>query len=112
LTDIFRAKIPLNIIFDIHCGKQIKYITGTVDHNSPDFVPVVMGKDQLIQKRDLINIQNDVKNRTIWLDKIDAISVQKWMKLHLERMLLYREHKIGPPAQDFIMVLQSPWQLA
>jgi hypothetical protein len=34
------------------------------------------------------------------------------VKLHLERVLLYNEHKIGPPAQDFIMVLQSPWQLA
>jgi hypothetical protein len=61
---MFRAKIPLNIIFHIHCGKKIKYITGTEDHNSPDFVPVVMGEDQLIQKRDLVNIHNKLKKNS------------------------------------------------
>jgi hypothetical protein len=66
----------------------------------------------LIQKRDIVNIQNDIRKETIQLDKVDAISVHKWMKLYIERVLLYNKHKIGPLAQDFIMVLQSPWQLA
>ena len=112
LADMFRANVPLNIIFDIHCDKQQQYIVGSIDHKSSDFVPVIMGRDQLITKRDLVNIMNEVKKETMKLDNDDAISVHKWIKLHIERVLLYNEHKVGPPAQDFILVLQSPWQLA
>jgi hypothetical protein len=112
LANIFTANVPLNIIFDIHYDKQQKYIVGSIDHKSSDFMLVIMGRDQLITKRDLVNMMNEVKKETMKLDKVDAILVHKWIKLHIERVLLYNEHKVGPPAQDFILVLQSTWQLA
>ena len=114
LTDMMRAKIPLQIIYDIHCERQIDNLGRLIDQKHPTFVSltVIGGKDERLTKHVLYNLSAKVKREKVRLHKNDAISIHMWIKLNLERVLLYREHQVGPPSQDFILALQSPWQLA
>ena len=111
---MLRAKIPLQVIFDIHCERQIDKIGELVDQKCPTFVSltVVGGKDERLTKEVIYNLATKVKMEKVRLHKNDSISTHMWVQLNLERVLLYREHQVGPPGQDFMLALQSPWQLA
>lgn len=47
----------------------------------------------------------------IALDENDKVSVQMWMDKNQKRVVLHRQHQIGPSAVQVILALQSPWQL-
>jgi hypothetical protein len=100
----------LQVIYDIHCERQINRIGQLIDQKSPIFASlIIIGRQgERLTKQILFNLSTTVKMEKVCLHRNDAICVHMWIQLNQERVLLYREHQVGPPNQDFILALQSP----
>jgi hypothetical protein len=72
---------------------------------------LVGGRDDYLSERDLHNLKVKVLRENITLHKDDATSLHMWITRNTERLLIYQEHKLLPLEQDFLLALQSPWQL-
>ena len=112
LMDLLRAKLSVPTIYDLHCIAQCN--RASPDRDCLALVPLstLDGRDDLVEKRDLYNLLTKVLKEKVRLNENDQISVQMWMDKNRERVVFHRQHQIGPPAIDFILALQSPWQLA
>jgi hypothetical protein len=114
LVDMLRAKVQVNIIYDIHCHTQMRRLGDSLDQTCRTFASLTLvgGRDDFLCKRDLHNLKVKVLRENVRLHEDDATSVHMWVTRNTERLLVYREHRQEPVEQDFLLALQSPWQLA
>jgi hypothetical protein len=114
LVDMLRAKVQVNIIYDIHCHTQMQRLGDSLDQTCRTFASLTLvgGRDNFLSKRDLHNLKVRVLRENIRLHKDDVTLVNMWVTRNIERLLVYQERKQEPFKQDFFLPLQSSWQLA
>jgi hypothetical protein len=98
---------------DMHLKQQVK--TGGPDcpFNNPAPLPwsIRGAKDDTFPVKLLHNIRAKVAKETYQFHQNDQQSVQTWINAHQHFVLLHQQYVIGLLAQDFMLVLQSQWQL-
>ena len=114
LLDLLRAGMTVSTIHDLHCTQQMNISGLAPDLNCSILVPLCTldGRDDLLHKRDLHNLNMKRQRETTRRHDNDLISIQKWIDAYPERVVIHRQYCIGPPEVEFILALQSPWQLA
>ena len=65
----------------------------------------------MIRKIFNYNLKVKVLKETTRLHDNDLISISKWIDAYPKRVVIHRQYRIGPPEVEFILALQSPWQL-
>ena len=98
----------------MHCKNQIEREGGDrgIDLDSIQPLTTSDGRDDLVSLKDLYNLRAKVACETVCKDNNDQKSVGMWIENNRDRVVLHHEYKSGPPEEDFLLALQSPWQLA
>ena len=114
LVDLLRAGWKVLDIYDLHCKNQFDREGGDRGIHLDSIQPLstLDGRDDLVSLKDLYNLRAKVASETVCKDQNDQKSVGIWIDNNRERVLLHHEYKKGPPEQDFLLAVQSPWQLA
>jgi hypothetical protein len=101
LTDMLRAEIPLQVIYDIHSERQIDIIGKLIDQKSATFasLTIIGGKDERLTKQVIFHLSTKVKMEKDCLHRNDAVSVHMWIQLNQERVLYIGSTKLGLPVK-------------
>jgi hypothetical protein len=91
LVDMLRAKVQVNIIYDIHCDTQMQCLGDSLDQTCGTFASLTLvgGRDDFLSKRDLHNLKVRVLRENIKLHKGDVTSVNMWVTRNTKRLLVY-----------------------
>jgi hypothetical protein len=91
LVDMLRAKVQVNIIYDIYCHIQMRRLGDTLDDACRTFASLTLvgGRDDFISKRDLHNLKVKVLRENTRLHEDDATFVNMWITRNTERVLMY-----------------------
>jgi hypothetical protein len=113
LEQLFRWGWTVPQVMDMHLKQQVQ--TGGPDcpFNNPNPLPwsIRGAKDDTFPIKLLHNIKDKVAKETYKASRNDQESAQIWINAHQHFVLLHQLYVIGPPTQDFMLVLQSKWQL-
>jgi hypothetical protein len=88
---MLRAKVQVNIIYDIHCHTQMQCLGDSLDQICRTFASLTLvgGRDDFPSKRDVHNLKVRVLRENIRLHEDDATSVNMWVTRKTERLFVY-----------------------
>jgi len=110
--EMFRAGWHVVDVYDIHTKNQFDRDGGDKLLDIMTLVPISScGRDDLLCKRDLYNMKAQVDRETYMFHANDQTSIARFVERAPQRVLYHQVYKSGPPEVDFMLGLQSKWQL-